>query len=198
MSGPTLGRLMKAELGNKFISANLPMLHTRTLDATDEAEFRPGVVTQADTVDLSDEFERQFMGDVMLFSVEKLAMQGYPQQDLSPDAIVATLDDVHADLVQKYSARHEKIGAKLEALTHLLNTSTCWWHTPERTQALTHFQQFIDNMQRNFGTNSPGDQFIASPVHWQAWRARLLEALTGLQADRRVWGQALASLTPNP
>lgn len=41
MSGPTLGRLMKAELGDKFISANLPMLHTRTLDATGEAEFRP-------------------------------------------------------------------------------------------------------------------------------------------------------------
>ena len=46
MSGPTLGRLMKAELGDQFISANLPMLHTRTLDDTGEAEFRPGVVTR--------------------------------------------------------------------------------------------------------------------------------------------------------
>ncbi|HWR77926.1 MAG TPA: hypothetical protein VN283_12060 [Thiobacillus sp.] len=49
MSGPTLGRLMKAGLGNQFVSANLPMLHTRTLDATGEAEFRPGVVTHADS-----------------------------------------------------------------------------------------------------------------------------------------------------
>ncbi|MDP3125001.1 MAG: hypothetical protein Q8M84_05140, partial [Thiobacillus sp.] len=46
MSGPTLGRLMKAELGARFISANLPMLHTRTLGATGAAEFRPGVVTE--------------------------------------------------------------------------------------------------------------------------------------------------------
>ena len=198
MSGPTLGRLMKAELGNKFISANLPMLHTRTLDATGEAEFRPGVVTQADTVDLSDEFERQFIGDVMLFSVEKLAMLGYPQQALSPATITATLDHVRADLVQKYSARHEKIGDKLEALSHLLNTSTCWWHTPEHIHSLAHFQRFIENMQRNFGAASSGDQLLASPVHWKAWRARLLAALTGLHADRRVWEQALASLTPKP
>jgi len=196
MSGPTLGRLMKAELGNKFISANLPMLHIRTLDATGEAEFRPGVVMQADTVDLSDEFERQFMGDVMLFSVEKLAMQGYPQQPLSPDAIAATLDHVRDDLMQKYSARHEKIVNKLDVLTQLLHTSTHWWHTPEHTQALTHFQLFIDNMQRNFGADSPGDQLIASLVQWQAWRARLVSALTGLHADRKVWEQALASLTP--
>lgn len=196
MSGPTLGRLMKAELGNKFISANLPMLHIRTLDATGEAEFRPGVITQADTVDLSDEFKRQFMGDVMLFSIEKLATQGYPQQALSPNAIAATLDRVRADLVQKYSARHAKIGVKLDVLTDLLNTSTHWWHTPEHTQALARFHVFIDNMQRNFGADSSADRLIASHAHWQTWRARLLAALTGLHADRKAWNQALAALTP--
>ncbi|NDP47976.1 MAG: hypothetical protein GZ085_06200 [Sulfuriferula multivorans] len=197
MSGPTLGRLMKAELGNKFISANLPMLHTRTLDATGEAEFRPGVVTQADTVDLSDEFERQFMGDVMLFSVETLAIQGYPQQLLSADSIAATLDCVRADLVLKYSTRQAKILVKLDALTHLLNTTTHWWHTPEHIHALAQFQLFIENMQRNFGAVSSANQHLASPVHWQAWRARLLATLTGLHADRRAWEQALASLTPH-
>lgn len=84
MSGPTLGRLMKAGLGKRFVSANLPMLHTRTLDATGEAEFRPGVVTQANAIDLVDEFERQFFGDVMLFTVERLASLGFPRQAL-PD-----------------------------------------------------------------------------------------------------------------
>jgi hypothetical protein len=59
-------------------SANLPMLHTRTLDATGEAEFRPGVVTHADSIDLTDEFERQFVGDVMLFTVERLTAQDFP------------------------------------------------------------------------------------------------------------------------
>ena len=193
MSGPTLGRLMKAELGTRFISANLPMLHTRTLDASGEAEFRPGVITQADAVDLSDEFERQFIGDVMLFSVEKLTARGYPQQTLSPDAIAATLDSVRADLVQKYSARHARIVGKLDALTRLLNTPTHWWHAPEHARALAHFQVFIDNMQRNFGADSPSDRLIASAAHWQAWRARLIAALAGLHADRSVWNQALAA-----
>jgi len=50
MSGPTLGRLLKAELGARFVSANLPMLHKRTVDATGQtdrtgfpaARHRPG------------------------------------------------------------------------------------------------------------------------------------------------------------
>src|SRR5512143_4142458 len=109
MSGPTLGRLMKAELCDRFVSANLPMLHTRTLDATGEAEFRPGVVTRADRVDLADEFERQFHGDVMLFSVERLAALGFPQQDLSRETVAATLDAVHAEMAQRYRARHAEI-----------------------------------------------------------------------------------------
>ena len=130
MSGPTLGRLMKAELGDKFISANLPMLHTRTLDDTGEAEFRPGVVTQADTIDLADEFERQFYGDVMLFSVERLTAQGFPQQALSSDAIAATLDAVHADMALKYRTRHAGIVKKLAALSALLDNPAHWWHAP--------------------------------------------------------------------
>ena len=195
MSGPTLGRLMKAELGDKFISANLPMLHTRTLDATGEAEFRPGVVTQADAIDLADEFGRQFYGDVMLFSVERLAAQGFPQQDLSSDAIAATLDAVHADMALKYRIRHAGIVKKLAALSALLNNPAHWWHAPEHAEALAQFRVFLDNMQRNFGTDSPGHARIASEAHWQRWRQRQLAALTRFHADRDAWTQALAALS---
>ena len=76
MSGPTLGRILKAELGKQFISANLPMLHKRTVESGGQAEFRPGIETRAATIDMGGEFERQFYGDVMLFSVEKLASEG--------------------------------------------------------------------------------------------------------------------------
>ncbi|HEY9198595.1 MAG TPA: hypothetical protein VIR60_04445, partial [Gammaproteobacteria bacterium] len=195
MSGPTLGRLMKAELEEKFISANLPMLHTRTLDATGEAEFRPGVVTQADAIDLADEFGRQFYGDVMLFSVERLAAQGFPQQDLSSDAIAATLDAVHADMALKYRIRHAAIVKKLAALSALLNNPAHWWHAPEHAEALAQFRVFLDNMQRNFGTDSPGHARIASEAHWQPWRQCQLAALTRFHADRNAWTQALAALS---
>jgi len=194
MSGPTLGRLMKAGLGNRFVSANLPMLHTRTLDATGEAEFRPGVVTEADSIDLADEFERQFFGDVMLFTVERLAAQGFPQQAVSSEAVAATLDAVHADLAQQYRARHAEIVKKLETLTRLLNAPAHWWHAPAYAQALAQFRAFLDNMQRNFGADSPGHARIASEENGQRWRQRQLAALARFHADRRAWNQALAAL----
>ncbi len=196
MSGPTLGRLMKAELGNAFISANLPMLHTRTLGTTGESEFRPGVVTQADIIDLTDEFERQFAGDVMLFSVEQLTAQGFPQQALSSDILAAMLDAVHADLAQQYHARHAEIVKKISALTTLLNDPMHWWHTPAHAEARVHFRAFLDNMQHNFGVNSPGHARIAAKANWQDWRQRQLAALTRFHADRCAWNQAIAALNP--
>ena len=194
MSGPTLGRLMKAELGNKFISANLPMLHTRTLDATGEAEFRPGVVTEADTIDLADEFERQFYGDVMLFSVERLTALGFPQQILPRETLAATLDAVHAEITRQYRSRHAEIVNKLDALTRMLNDPTHWWHAPAHIEALTHFRAFLDNMQRNFGADSPCHARIASTENRQHWHQRQLAALARFHTDRRVWDQALAAL----
>ena len=196
MSGPTLGRLMKAVLGPSFVSANLPMLHTRTLDATGEAEFRPGVITHAHHIDLTDEFERQFIGDVMLFSVEKLTARGFPQQVLSSEAIAATLDTVHADLRQQYAARHTEIVKKLAALIRILSDPAHWWHRPEHARARAHFHEFLDNMQRNFGADSQSHHHIASAAHWQPWRARLLAALAGFHADRDAWNRALSALQP--
>ncbi|MHB1292300.1 MAG: hypothetical protein ACYCY5_08955, partial [Sulfuricella sp.] len=45
MAGPVLGRLIKSEIGERFVSANLPMLHKRTVRATGQSEFRPGIAT---------------------------------------------------------------------------------------------------------------------------------------------------------
>ena len=79
MSGPTLGRIIQAEIGARFVSANLPMLHKRTLESGGQSEFRPGIATAtemiAPVIDISGEFERQFYGDVMLFSIERLARE---------------------------------------------------------------------------------------------------------------------------
>jgi len=41
MSGPTAGRLIQAEIGDRFASANLPMLHRRTAADDVQDEFRP-------------------------------------------------------------------------------------------------------------------------------------------------------------
>jgi len=85
MAGPVLGRILKAELGDDFISVNLPMLHKRTVDTLGQSEFRAGVVHKKDNIDLSDEFVRQFFGDVMLFSTIKLTESDYPKKNISSE-----------------------------------------------------------------------------------------------------------------
>jgi hypothetical protein len=67
------------------------MLHSRTVEDTGHSEFRPGVDREHNRVDLCGEFERQFFGDIMLFTVEKLVEMGFPQSSLSEDTIFSTL-----------------------------------------------------------------------------------------------------------
>ena len=89
MAGPVLGRLVQAGSGAAFVSANLPLLHRRTLEEQGASEFRPGVDRSAPLVDLSGEFERQFYGDVMLFTVIELVARGYPEHQPSSEEILA-------------------------------------------------------------------------------------------------------------
>ncbi|MBW8369945.1 MAG: hypothetical protein K0M66_03025 [Thiobacillus sp.] len=195
MSGPTLGRLLKAGLGARFVSANLPMLHTRTVDATGQSEFRPGVMTLRENVDLCDEFERQFHGDVMLFSVERLTGQGYPQRIIAPAQIAATLDSVQAEMRGKYRARHQAMIDKLAGFDTLLNDPAAWWNRDAGlVGARTNFKAFADNLEHNFGRDSPCQARIESAAACTAWRARQLDAIAHYPADRCAWDDALAAL----
>jgi len=63
MAGPVLGRIIKSEIADRFVSANLPMLHKRTVEDIGQSEFRPGVNKKQSIIDLSEEFERQFYGE---------------------------------------------------------------------------------------------------------------------------------------
>lgn len=185
MSGPTLGRLIKAEIGPRFVSANLPMLHKRTVDGTGQAEFRPGIRTQAQVIDMSGEFERQFYGDVMLFSIERLAAE----HQLDDDArVAATLDAVRADLLEKYNTRQRSILDKLATVEGLLRAPDAWWNRlPACAPAVSDFEAFADNVRHNFGVGSAGHVRINGDDHWATWRAELAEAVTRYPVDRQAW-----------
>src|SRR5574340_918440 len=68
MAGPALGRILRKRLKHNFVSANLPLLHKRTIQSSYSNEFRSGIAGTMNSIDLSLEFNRQFWGDVMLFS----------------------------------------------------------------------------------------------------------------------------------
>ena len=53
MAGPVLGRLLRAALGKKFVTANLPMLHKRTVEEKGQSEYRHGIRRSDDEIDLS-------------------------------------------------------------------------------------------------------------------------------------------------
>lgn len=187
MSGPTMGRLLRAAKPSRFVAAHLPMRHTRTLDETRASEFRPGVVESADGIDLSDEFARQFVGDVMLFTVERLTQHGYPDTPLDDALLAATLDTVYAEMRAHYAERHLKLRDTLAALTTHFEHAAPWWHDGH-DNACAQFRAFFANMRRNFDVPARHD----APGFWPAWRARQLDALKGYDAGRARWQQALA------
>ncbi|MCW8831153.1 MAG: hypothetical protein OQK32_06505 [Gammaproteobacteria bacterium] len=188
MAGPALGRIIKAEIGDQFVSANLPMLHKRTTDETGESEFRPGVNRAQENIDLSDEFERQFFGDVMLFTIEQLSNNGYPEHDLDTNMIESTLSETEQSLHQKYENKHQQIMQRLELLKTIFNDERCWWNThPETTQAKKNIQRFIENIEHNFGANSQGHALINSTTNQKKRRTEILQAIISYKSDRAIW-----------
>jgi hypothetical protein len=196
MSGPTLGRLVRAQLGSRFVSANLPMLHKRTVAGTAQAEFRPGIRVAEEIIDMGGEFERQFYGDLMLFTVERLAAEGFPLLPSDAATIAKTFDDVRADLLERYNARHEAIRAKLKEAESLLRDADRWWNAPASSAAVAGVAAFCANVERNFAADATACRRINAPETWTRWRRELIDAVTHYPDDCQAWRRILAVPTP--
>ena len=193
MAGPVLGRLLRAETGDRFVSANLPMLHNRTIEATGLAECRPGVNRDSDNVDLAEEFERQFYGDVMLFTVEKLTRSGYPARQLDESFISQTLEATDAELREQYLRKHEHTVAKLAELKRYYADHEHWWHQNTKLEAANvEFTRFINNLEHNFGSASYGYELINTAANSSKRHADILRAIMRYADDRTAWREALA------
>ena len=192
MSGPTAGRLIQAEIGERFASVNMPMLHSRVLQQEFIDEFRPGVEKNDQLIDLNDEFERQFFGDLMLFSVVELSRQGGSAGQYTQQRIEQALDRVEAEMLELYRRKHETIKQRCDALSTVLNDPRHWWGRVEGSaRAVQQIRQFIRNIQHNFGDQSAAYGQIQSKQHRRTRKDRMAEALLAYHRDRAAWDELL-------
>ncbi len=191
MAGPVLGRIIQSEIGNSFVSANLPLLHKRTVRETGRAEFRPGIEKTAQAVDLSGEFERQFFGDVMLFTVEKLSGLGYPNVPVPEHQIAHLLAETEDSMYRLYTEKHMQILSKIRILEHTLAQPGAWTHIPKTHVVREYFAAFLNSMMHNFGENAPGYQRIASAEHRAERHRQILSAILALHTRPSRMGSGL-------
>ena len=192
MSGPTAGRLIAAEIGGRFVSANLPHLHRRTNEAGLGDAFRPGVeladADAQDRIDLSDEFERQFFGDLMLFTTQALVKQVDVNSPFGEDSVTGVMEATEQELLELYQRKHDAIGAKSRRLDDLVFRAGHWWlAAPELAGALRKVRAFIDNIDANFGARSPAWRLIRSPEHRAGRKREMRAALLDYRAERNAW-----------
>lgn len=192
MSGPTAGRLIAAEIGPRFASFNMPNLHRRTTEAGLADDFRPGVEVGEASVDVSNEFERQFFGDLMLFSTEVLVKKADVTQPFAQDVIEAVVAQKEAELLALYQQKHDAIVEKNRQLATLVFESGHWWlhageHAPAIAHALRQVRAFIDNIDRNFGAHAVAWRQIQSAEHRAQRKRQIVKALMDYRAERDAW-----------
>ena len=192
MSGPTAGRLIAAEIGHRFASFNMPNLHRRTTEAGPGDDFRPGVELGEASVDVSNEFERQFFGDLMLFSTEALVKQADVTRPFAQDAIEAIVAQKEAELLALYRQKHDAIAERNRQVDDLVFHAGHWWlHASEQAPGLAHAlrqaRAFIDNIDRNFGEHALAWRQIQSAAHRAARKQQIVEALMNYRAERDAW-----------
>jgi hypothetical protein len=194
MAGPTLGRLLQAELGKRFVSANLPMCHRRTHQDSGRAEFRPGVRRAEGRVDLSGEYLRQFQGDLVLFSVEELVGQGYPERFEQDDARAAICATQRMLLVQ-YAQVRERLLQRLQRLQDRVAAAAVWFASDPRLQeAKRRLDSFVDQIDANYSPGATAVRQLHDPAFTQGLQEAILTGLLDYPRDQAAWRAAIGAM----
>ncbi|MFV2004608.1 MAG: hypothetical protein ACC650_05340 [Gammaproteobacteria bacterium] len=196
MAGPVLGRILKAEIPHQFVSANLPMLHNRTVLSMGQSEFRSGVDTKKENIDLGNEFIRQFYGDVMLFTVEQITDAGFPQKPLAKNTIQTVLNQTYQNIKTTYIEKHNTILELRSAIHQQLSDKKSWWNSPlenmsEIDSSLSNFNAFLDNIHSNFSEDSNAYQQITVSTNAKKYLDEILNAILSYNDDMKIWKKTL-------
>jgi hypothetical protein len=187
MAGPTLGRLLQAQLGERFVQANLPLLHQRADSQMGRAEFRPGVVHEGEAVDLSGEYERQFIGDWMLFGMIDLLAAGYPG-GLDRAGREALLRQREKRLLETYRDTRARVMRRREVLVSLLDRYGAHWGADQTMgEVYARLRRFDRSLEQNYSAGSAVARRLEDAGFRDAWRARLLAAIERYPAEQAAW-----------
>jgi hypothetical protein len=192
MAGPTLGRILKKQIKDRFGSANLPLSHNRVLSDNTMHEFRSGVFKNKETFDLSEEFFRQFWGDVMLFSVESLTESGYPDRTVSVDEISTVVSAVQEKLFHLYKEKQHITIARNRKLAHYLTDNRYWWNTNDHMHdTISRFKRFSQLVDENFGAESKNLEVISDWITEGIWPEKIIHAIHDFYRDTALWDSIL-------
>jgi len=196
MAGPVLGRLLKSKLQHQFVSANLPMLHNRTVASTGESEFRAGVKSSTQGIDLGNEFIRQFYGDVLLFSMEEITSASLSLSASDKEKIRTILEHTYQKIINSYIKKHDSTLRLKTQIRIRLQDQKNWWNgastrdtLPDAT--LTNFESFLDNIQNNFDEGTDAYQQITEKEHAEKHLEKLLRSILNYQDDLSCWKKSL-------
>jgi len=194
MAGPVLGRILRKRLNHKFVSANLPLLHKRTIQSDYSNEFRSGISEGKNKIDLSREFNRQFWGDVMLFSIEKLAEIGFPDARSGLPEITGITHDIQAKLWNLYKERQAEITEKkTEIARYLSQKRFCWNRVPEAQDAVKNMMLFCCIVENNFGADSSGMKMISEQIKEGSHITMIINAIHSFYESDISWNELLKS-----
>lgn len=194
MAGPALGRILRKRLNQKFVSASLPLLHKRTIQSDYSNEYRSGISENMNLIDLSLEFNRQFWGDVMLFSIEKLVEIGYPDKRLELSVIAGIVHDIQAKLWDLYKERQAEITEKKTKITrYLYQKKSCWNGEPYVQRSMKNMETFCSIVENNFGADSSGLRKISKQIKEGSQIAMIINAIHSFYENEISWNELLKS-----
>jgi hypothetical protein len=199
MAGPAMGRILRKRLKQGFVSANLPLLHKRTLEVNYNNEFRSGIFADSSNIDLSLEFNRQFWGDVMLFSVEELAGFGYPDKKAGLPEISRTAYAMQDKLWNLYKKRQTEIIEKTASLSNHLSDNKFWRNSGHETEdAVKNLRLFCALVEKNFGVESVSMKNIKEQIREGSHIAMIINAIHSFHETDMAWNEVLKSALALP
>jgi hypothetical protein len=195
MAGPTLGRILRRNLRERFVSANLPLLHKRTGAEDHSHEFRSGVLREGEMLDLSGEFVRQFWGDVTLFSVEELTGKAYPEH-IDEKEIAGAVRNTEQKIWELYRHHQAEVAGKISQVKKHLEDPGRWWNLqPESEGSVRNILGFCAVVDKNFGPHSAALEKIARQKEEGSMMMKIIRAIASFQEEDRLWGEVLKTIS---